>query len=131
MEPVHRLGQGQAVRADPARAVHGHYVGAGVGHGQGVAECGSDENAVVPVLPQPDYGDLDGGACGLHVGQPWTRTAAAPPMTADAATWPVVRGSRMGSPGYAWQDTISRPRRDSKASGVSITVSSFGAQGWR
>ena len=34
--------------------------------------------------------------------------AAAPPITADSATWLMVRGSSIGSRGYASQDTTSR-----------------------
>lgn len=43
---------------------------AGVGHSKGVAEGGRDENAVVPVFPESNDGNFDGGTRELHVRKP-------------------------------------------------------------
>ena len=44
--------------------------------------------------------------------RPWQRMAAAPPISAARAICAIVSGWRMGSPGYAWTETMSLPFRE-------------------
>ena len=58
-EALDGLGEAQPVGTGTARAVQGHDLAAGGGHGDGMGEGGSDEDAVVAVLPQTDDGYVD------------------------------------------------------------------------
>ena len=58
-EALDGLGETQSVGTGTARAVQGHDLAAGGGHGDGVSEGGGDEDAVVPLFPQADDRHVD------------------------------------------------------------------------
>jgi len=90
-EALDGLGEAQSVGTGTARAVQGHDLAAGGGHGDGMGEGGSDEDAVVAVLPQTDDGYVDVLADEGQIRQ--ALSADADGTTGDAGLGHLVHGA--------------------------------------
>src|SRR5699024_9105767 len=93
------LGQAQPVGPFAAGPVECDDVGPGQSHPWACWNVGVMTTPSLPSFHSPITGTSTAERVAWMSPSPCTRTAAAPPVTAEAATCAIVLGSRMGSPG--------------------------------